>query len=206
MGINRVPDTSARRGYRLVGDVEFEGGIPEGRRHHSRPRRRRPHDYRHAAQEHPHCGPHQHSWTLTCSLSLRERVRVRGMRTSDFDYPATPGADSPDASRTTRLIPLAGVGSRHQQYRASPLHRHVLEYLRPGDLMVFNQSRVIPARLFGKRDDNGGQRGTAVAAPGGRGSVGSAGPPGPSPAPRRYGDHQAMPYRGTFSPPPQPSP
>ncbi len=25
VGINRVPDTSARRGYRLVGDVEFEG-------------------------------------------------------------------------------------------------------------------------------------------------------------------------------------
>ena len=25
VGINRVPDASARRGYRLVGDVEFEG-------------------------------------------------------------------------------------------------------------------------------------------------------------------------------------
>ena len=33
----------------------------------------------------------------------------------------------------------------------------ILEYLRPGDLMVFNQSRVIPARLFGTRDDNGGR-------------------------------------------------
>ena len=33
----------------------------------------------------------------------------------------------------------------------------ILDYLRPGDLMVFNQSRVIPARLFGKRDDNGGR-------------------------------------------------
>ena len=39
-------------------------------------------------------------------------------------------------------------------------HRHftnVLDYLRPGDLMVFNQSRVIPARLHGARDDNGGR-------------------------------------------------
>ena len=25
VGINRVPDASARRGYRLVGDVDFEG-------------------------------------------------------------------------------------------------------------------------------------------------------------------------------------
>ncbi|CAI7990080.1 S-adenosylmethionine:tRNA ribosyltransferase-isomerase [Geodia barretti] len=41
-----------------------------------------------------------------------------------------------------------------------PEHRSfadVLDYLRPGDLMVFNQSRVIPARLFGVRDDNGGR-------------------------------------------------
>ena len=32
----------------------------------------------------------------------------------------------------------------------------LLDYLRPDDLMVFNQSRVIPARLFGVRNDNGG--------------------------------------------------
>ena len=30
-----------------------------------------------------------------------------------------------------------------------------LEYLRPGDVMVFNQSRVIPARLYGRRADTG---------------------------------------------------
>ncbi|MCI0830152.1 MAG: S-adenosylmethionine:tRNA ribosyltransferase-isomerase, partial [Chloroflexi bacterium] len=29
------------------------------------------------------------------------------------------------------------------------------EYLRPGDVMVFNQSRVIPARLYGRRADTG---------------------------------------------------
>jgi len=31
----------------------------------------------------------------------------------------------------------------------------LLEYLRPGDVMVFNQSRVIPARLYGRRADTG---------------------------------------------------
>src|SRR5690606_21198146 len=37
-------------------------------------------------------------------------------------------------------------------------HRHftdLLEYLRPGDLMVFNNTRVIPARLFGQKASGG---------------------------------------------------
>ena len=33
----------------------------------------------------------------------------------------------------------------------------LLKHLRPGDVMVFNQSRVIPARLFGRREDTGGR-------------------------------------------------
>ena len=33
----------------------------------------------------------------------------------------------------------------------------ILEYLRPGDLMVFNRSRVIPARLHARRPDTGGR-------------------------------------------------
>ena len=38
-------------------------------------------------------------------------------------------------------------------------HRHfrdILDYLRPGDLLIANQSRVIPARLLGKRAESGG--------------------------------------------------
>lgn len=37
-------------------------------------------------------------------------------------------------------------------------HRHftdVLDYLRPGDCLVLNDTRVLPARLFGKREDTG---------------------------------------------------
>ncbi|MCI0846416.1 MAG: tRNA preQ1(34) S-adenosylmethionine ribosyltransferase-isomerase QueA, partial [Chloroflexi bacterium] len=33
----------------------------------------------------------------------------------------------------------------------------VLDYLRPGDVMVFNQSRVIPARIRGRRQGTGGR-------------------------------------------------
>ena len=78
------------------------------------------------------------------------------MRTSDFDYPLPPEliAQTPAEPRdSSRLLVLdrATGNTEHRRFT------DVLEYLRPGDLMVFNQSRVIPARLFGVRDDNGGR-------------------------------------------------
>ena len=48
VGINRVEG-------KLVGDVDFESAVSGRVRHHPRPRRRRPHDRRHAPQEHPLC-------------------------------------------------------------------------------------------------------------------------------------------------------
>ena len=78
------------------------------------------------------------------------------MRTSDFDYPLPQEliAQSPVEPRdSSRLLVLerASGGTEHRRFS------DILDYLRPGDLMVFNQSRVIPARLFGVRDDNGGR-------------------------------------------------
>ena len=78
------------------------------------------------------------------------------MRTSDFDYELPPDliAQAPVEPRdSSRLMVLdrARSGTEHRRFT------DILEYLRPGDLMVFNQSRVIPARLFGVRDDNGGK-------------------------------------------------
>ena len=78
------------------------------------------------------------------------------MRTSDFDYPLPPEliAQTPAEPRdSSRLLVLNRATGRTEHRRFTD----VLEYLRPGDLMVFNQSRVIPARLFGVRDDNGGR-------------------------------------------------
>ena len=78
------------------------------------------------------------------------------MRTSDFDYELPPDliAQTPveprDSSRLMVLRRDSGE-TEHRQFT------DILEYLHPGDLMVFNQSRVIPARLFGVRDDNGGK-------------------------------------------------
>ncbi len=78
------------------------------------------------------------------------------MRTSHFDYHLPPEliAQTPveprDSSRLMVLDRATGeIGHRY--------FNDILDHLRPGDLMVFNQSRVIPARLYGTRDDNGGK-------------------------------------------------
>ena len=72
------------------------------------------------------------------------------LRTGDFDYHLPPEliaqtpADPRDSSRLLVLDrgnPAAGVAHR--------TFRDLTGYLRPGDLMVFNRSRVIPARLHG---------------------------------------------------------
>ncbi len=76
------------------------------------------------------------------------------MRTSDFDYhlPSRLIAQTPIEPRdSSRLMVMRrGTGAlEHRQFT------DLLDYLRPGDVMVFNQSRVIPARLYGRRADTG---------------------------------------------------
>src|SRR5579859_2111918 len=78
------------------------------------------------------------------------------MRTSDFDYDLPPEliAQTPieprDASRLL-VVNRANGELAHRQFR------DIGEYLRPGDLLVANQSRVIPARLRGVKEESGGQ-------------------------------------------------
>ena len=76
------------------------------------------------------------------------------MRTDDFDYHLPPEliAQTPlerrDSSRLLALDRASGA-IRHSRFSG------IREYLRPGDLMVFNRSRVIPARLYGRRESGG---------------------------------------------------
>lgn len=78
------------------------------------------------------------------------------MNIADFDYKLPPEriAQTPveprDSSRLLVVHRDTGV-LEHRQFR------DILEYLRPGDLLVANQSRVIPARLIGQKDGTGGQ-------------------------------------------------
>ena len=46
---------------------------------------------------------------------------------------------------------------RHTGQIAHRQFPDLLEYLRPGDVLVMNNSRVIPARLRGRKPDTGGQ-------------------------------------------------
>ena len=78
------------------------------------------------------------------------------MRTSDFDYdlPARLIAQTPVEPRdSSRLLVLhRDTGLRdHRRFYELP------EYMRPGDVLVFNDTRVIPARLYGRREDTGGR-------------------------------------------------
>lgn len=78
------------------------------------------------------------------------------MRTSDFDYelPTDLIAQTPVEPRDSSRLMVLHRDTGNTEHRE---FTDILEYLRPSDLMVFNQSRVIPARLFGTRDDNGGK-------------------------------------------------
>ena len=77
------------------------------------------------------------------------------MKTSDFDYHLPPEliAQTPIEPRDhSRLLVL-------NRQHGNIEHRHfydIIEYLHEGDVMVFNDSRVIPARLKGKRAGSGG--------------------------------------------------
>jgi S-adenosylmethionine:tRNA ribosyltransferase-isomerase len=78
------------------------------------------------------------------------------MKTSDFDYQLPPEliAQTPLQPRDhSRLMVLKrGDGSiEHQRFF------EITDYLSAGDLLVFNDSRVIPARLRGRKLDSGGR-------------------------------------------------
>jgi S-adenosylmethionine:tRNA ribosyltransferase-isomerase len=75
------------------------------------------------------------------------------MLTSDFDYELPPSsiAQEPAPRGESRLLVLDREGpERHARIRALP------RLLRPGDLLVLNDTRVIPARLYGRRAGAGG--------------------------------------------------
>ena len=76
------------------------------------------------------------------------------MLTSDFDFdlPEALIAQFPAAERTaSRLLRLNGNSGALQDARFSDLP----DFLSPGDLLVFNDTRVIKARLLGQKDSGG---------------------------------------------------
>jgi S-adenosylmethionine:tRNA ribosyltransferase-isomerase len=76
------------------------------------------------------------------------------MKTSDFDYhlPESSIAQTPAEPRdSSRLLIL----NRETGELEHKLFRDVSDYLNAGDLLVLNQTRVIPARIFARKDTGG---------------------------------------------------
>ena len=75
------------------------------------------------------------------------------MKISDFDYQLPPDfiAQTPTEPRDhSRLMVLNRVQKSMEHY----LFYEITNYLRSGDVLVLNDSRVIPARLFGYTEDS----------------------------------------------------
>lgn len=105
------------------------------------------------------------------------------LRTSDLDYELPEGriATAPAEPRDSARLMVV----RRDQRGASAVHAEVRDlprFLRRGDLLVVNTSRVIPARVVGERADTGGRVEGLYLGPAGVGLVaeGHGGEPGAS--------------------------
>jgi len=83
-------------------------------------------------------------------------MRSKTIKTSDFDYilPAELIAQTPveprDSSRLLVVNRKDGSLKHHRFFE-------IIDFLNEGDVLVFNESRVIPARLIGKKSPTGGK-------------------------------------------------
>ncbi|MEO7758200.1 MAG: S-adenosylmethionine:tRNA ribosyltransferase-isomerase, partial [Dokdonella sp.] len=76
------------------------------------------------------------------------------MKKADFHFDLPPEliAQAPLATRSaSRLLVVDPAQTRFEDRRFADL----VDLLHPGDLLVFNDTRVLPARLFGRKDSGG---------------------------------------------------
>jgi S-adenosylmethionine:tRNA ribosyltransferase-isomerase len=76
------------------------------------------------------------------------------MKTSDFDYTLPPEsiAQTPAEPRdSSRLLVLKRANGQIEHR----IFREIGDYLHPGDLLVVNQTRVIPARIYAHKETGG---------------------------------------------------
>lgn len=70
----------------------------------------------------------------------------------NFDLPAELIANFPSAERTAcRMLCLDGNSGQLRDQ----IFRDLKQFLQPGDLLVFNDTKVIPARIYGHKDTGG---------------------------------------------------
>jgi S-adenosylmethionine:tRNA ribosyltransferase-isomerase len=78
------------------------------------------------------------------------------IKTSSFDYHLPPEriAQTPIEPRDASRLMVVDRSSGQIDHR---IFRNIGEYLRGGDLLVLNQTRVVPARLHGRKAETGGK-------------------------------------------------
>jgi S-adenosylmethionine:tRNA ribosyltransferase-isomerase len=76
------------------------------------------------------------------------------LKKSDFDFELPPEliAQAPLPERSASRLLLLDVATQARQDR---MFRELPQFLRPGDLLVFNDTRVLPARLYGRKATGG---------------------------------------------------
>src|SRR5688500_17058877 len=76
------------------------------------------------------------------------------MKTSDFDYnlPESSIAQTPIEPRDSSRLLVLHSATGEIEHR---IFREVGDSLRAGDLLVLNQTRVIPARIYARKDTGG---------------------------------------------------
>ena len=77
------------------------------------------------------------------------------MKLEDFDYylPGELIAQEPAPERIGSRLLVLNRSDGSVSHRMFP---DILDYFHPGDLLVFNDTRVIPARLYGRKEGTGG--------------------------------------------------
>ena len=77
------------------------------------------------------------------------------MKTSDFYYDLPPEliAQTPAKERSASRLLVYDRGTRTI---SDEVFTDIVRHLRPGDVLVRNTTRVIPARIFGHRPETGG--------------------------------------------------
>lgn len=78
------------------------------------------------------------------------------MKKSDFyfDLPEELIAQDPLEDRSSSRLLVVNKKTGKTQHR---IFKDIVEYLKPGDCLVLNNTKVIPARLYGEREGTGGQ-------------------------------------------------
>lgn len=71
-----------------------------------------------------------------------------------FDLPEELIAQDPLEDRSSSRLLVVDKNTGKTQHR---IFKDIIEYLKPGDCLVLNNTKVIPARLYGEREGTGGQ-------------------------------------------------